>query len=91
MNVLEVFWNNIASLALIPPVIIIVLKLKKAQIDALREQINVLEKQAKVLGLFRISEVEKDFKALNTFIKNKREKRTELRMSWITQLKNWKM
>ena len=74
MNILEVFWNNIASLALIPPVIIIVLKLKKAQIDALREQINVLEKQAKVLGLFRISEVEKDFKALKNFYEEQKRK-----------------
>jgi len=80
MNVSEVLLNNVASLALIPVVIIIVLKLKNTQIDslkeqngALREQISVLEKQAKVLGLFRISEVEKEFEAMKKFYERRKK------------------
>lgn len=74
----EIFWNNIASLVLIPIVVTIVLKLKNAQIDSLREQNNILKEQAKLLGLFRVSEVDKDFKVVKNRLEEKNKKMDEL-------------
>lgn len=89
MNYIEIFWNNIASLALIPIVIAIVLKLKNTQIDSLREQNdslreqnNILKEQAKLLGLFRVSEVEKEFKALSKFYEKKTREADKARDEW---------
>lgn len=77
MNYVEVFWNNIASLVLIPTVIFIVLKLKNVQIDSLREENNVLKEQVKLLGLFRISEVEKEFEAMEKFYERRKREAEE--------------
>ena len=76
MNALEIFSSNIGSLAVISTVIIIVLKLKNAQIDSLKEQNKTLREENNMLGLFRISEVRKDFEALRKFYEEK-DKETE--------------
>lgn len=73
MNYAEVLLNNIASLALIPIVIAIVLKLKNAEIGYLKQQNETLREETKMLGLFRVSEVEKEFKALKEFYETQRK------------------
>ncbi len=87
MNYAEIFWNNIVSLALIPTVIIIVLKLKNVQIDSLREQNNVLKEQARVLGLFRISGIEEEFKSLRNFYEKKDKEAEEAKRELIKTVK----
>lgn len=77
MNYIQIFWNNIASLALVPTVILIVLKLKNTQIDSLKEQVHVLEKQTELLGLFRISEIRKEFEAMKKFYEEKKKEAEE--------------
>jgi len=72
MNGTEIFWNNIASLALIPIVIGIVRYLKNAQIETLKEEVELLK-------MLRVSEVEEDFKALKRFYKETKKKEAGLK------------
>jgi len=78
MNYAEVILNNISALALIPIVLVIVLKFKAAQIDSLKEQNNTLRSQIeslnnqiKSLERFRVSEMEKDYDAAIKVAKRK--------------------
>lgn len=73
-------YLQIVDLALISIVIVIVVKLKGAQIASLKEQnitlgsqIEFLNSQIKSLGRFRVSEVEKDYDAAIKFAKRKEQ------------------
>ena len=83
MNVLEVVLNNIASLVLIPIVIAIVLKLKNAQIDSLKEQNKTLREENNMLGLFSFSKVRKEFEALRKFYEEKDKEAEEAKRKLI--------
>lgn len=76
MNVLEV-GGDIGSLALIPIVIAIVVKLKNAQIDSLKEQNNILKEQVEMLELFKVSGVREQFEALKKFHEEKTKEAKE--------------
>jgi len=79
MTVSRILLNNIASLALIPIVITIVLTLKNAQIDSLKEQNNVLKEQVEVLELFKVSGTREEFEALKKFYEEKVKEAKEAR------------
>jgi len=78
MNVLQV-GGNIGSLALIPIVITLLLKLKNAEIDSLKEQNNVLKEQVEMLELFKVSGIREQFEALKKFYEEKTKEAEETR------------
>jgi len=68
---MDYFLNNIASLALIPLVVAMVLKLKGAQIDSLKQQNETLKSHVSYLDKLRPSEIEKDYEAVKKFADKK--------------------
>lgn len=64
---MEYFWNNIASLAVIPIVLGLVLKLKGVQIDSLKQENKTLESHVSYLERSMPSGMEKEYEALKKF------------------------